>query len=483
MIKHLFKDTLIYGAGRILTYGVSLLLVPLYTHIFAPADYGIIDILTLLISLVNLTIALEISQALFRFLPDLSSHEEQVSYSSTALWFTMTVYGLFVVATWMLADKVSQRVLNSDHQQTTVQIAALATWSGGVFLLVQNKLRAQLQPTAYTISNVLYTLSYLALAVLFVGLLSLGIKGVFLGQLIASLLACGLALYFSRSDFRPVFNWRHLKEMLRFSVPLVPSSVAVFIYLYIDRLLINELMSLSDMGVFSIGYRIATVVNLLMFGFQGALTPLIYNYYAQPGAPSDLARIFRYFAAAALVLSLALSLFARELLTIFTTPAYYDAAWVIPLLTPAVIFSNMYIFAPGLTIAKKTGRFAVINVAGAALNTALNLALIPLLGIQGAALATLISAATIFAVHMLTSQRFYFVPHSWGRLGVATVLVTVIGLVGLNLLPGLAFKVLLLALAAVALIRLQLVSVSEIQRMLDFTRQFANRRHGLISIL
>ncbi len=154
MIRHLFKDTLIYGAGRILTYGVSLLLVPLYTRVFAPSDYGTIDILTLLITLVNLTIALEIWQAIFRFLPDFKSLEERISYSSTALWFVTAVYTLFVILVWLAAESVSQRLMNAGGLQDVVRVASLAAWAGGIFLLVQAKLRGQLQSKAYAITNV-----------------------------------------------------------------------------------------------------------------------------------------------------------------------------------------------------------------------------------------------------------------------------------------------------------------------------------------
>jgi O-antigen/teichoic acid export membrane protein len=161
-----------------------------------------------------------------------------------------------------------------------------------------------------------------------------------------------------------------------------------------------------------------------MVGFQGALTPLVYTHHREPGIPHELARIFRHFAAFALLLSLGLSVFAREILMVITTPEYYAASVVIPLLVPAVLLSGMYIFAPGLGIAKKTGVIATINIGGAVLGVILNFALIPALGIQGAALATLLSSVTIFCTYMVYSQKVYFVPHSWNQLGVA-VLVTV----------------------------------------------------------
>jgi O-antigen/teichoic acid export membrane protein len=178
-------------------------------------------------------------------------------------------------------------------------------------------------------------------------------------------------------------------------------------------------MTTADVGIFGIGYRLATVTSLLMAAFQTAITPLVYQRYREVDAPAQLAGVFRAFAAVALGLSLALAMFANEAMRIFTTPPFYAGATVVPLLAPALILSGMYVLAPGLTIAKRTGAIAVVSGVGALLNTSLNLALIPLLGIRGAALATFLGAASTFAAYMLLSQRLYPVPHRWRPLGLA----------------------------------------------------------------
>jgi O-antigen/teichoic acid export membrane protein len=82
----------------------------------------------------------------------------------------------------------------------------------------------------------------------------------------------------------------------------------------------------------------------------------------------------------------------------------------------------MYIFAPGLSIAKKMTLFATINIVGGLLNTTLNFTLIPFLGIFGAGWANLISSGIVFMLYMIFSQRYYFVPHAWKQLGLATLL-------------------------------------------------------------
>ena len=91
-----------------------------------------------------------------------------------------------------------------------------------------------------------------------------------------------------------------------------------------------------------------------------------------------------------------MALFSKEILQLFTTPPYYSAWAIIPVLAMASMLSKLYIFAPGLDIEKKTKTIAMNNIVSAIMNILLNILLIPLLGILGSALATLISATLLF---------------------------------------------------------------------------------------
>jgi O-antigen/teichoic acid export membrane protein len=96
---------------------------------------------------------------------------------------------------------------------------------------------------------------------------------------------------------------------------------------------------------------------------------------------------------------------------LLTTKAYYSSVGIIPTLVMAVFFSNMYIFAPGISIAKKSKLIAVISIIAAIMNAILNYALIPVLGLSGAAYATLISAVSTFLLYLILSQKYYMIPY------------------------------------------------------------------------
>ena len=148
------------------------------------------------------------------------------------------------------------------------------------------------------------------------------------------------------------------------------------------------------------------------------------NNYKERSTPLELVRIFRFFMIGTFSALLFLGLFSREILIIFTTPLYYDASNVVLLISCSLFLSGMYVFAPGLWLAKKTKYIAIINVIGAVLNIFLVFLLIPIWGIVGAALATLVSALIIFIINQVFSQRNYPIPYPWKNVIITTLIMT-----------------------------------------------------------
>lgn len=430
MLRRVVRDSAIYGVAQVLVRGLSIVLLPLFTRVLSPTEYGVLDILTVFASLASVAVALEITQGMARSLADASDEGDKAGYTSTAFWFAASAYGAFGALALLTAPWVSNLLLGSPAYALVVRVATIAICANGMFSVAQNQLRWQLQPARYSLSSVVYTSVSLTLALVLVVALHWGVSGILAGQIGGAAVGTGLAIWFARGRYRRLLDREKLREMLRFSLPLVPSGIGVFATLYVDRIAIKHLMTLADVGVFGVAYRLAGVVTLLLLGVQAALTPLVFTRYRDPDTPSQLARIFRYFCVLALMLCLGLTLFAPEILAFFAAPEYGAGAAVVPLLAPAMLLLGMYIFAPGLDLARRTGVVAAINLLVGALNAALNFALIPRFGIRGAATATLVSAAVLFGVYMAFSQRHYFVPHRWGRLALATLVAAAAGLVG-----------------------------------------------------
>lgn len=426
MLKRLFKDSVIYTLPSLISRGMSFFLIPLYTRVLTTADYGSFDLFLIFVNIINLTIALEVSQGLARYFTSEDNTNSKVLYASSAFWFTFAVYTVFSVSLLIVHKELSFIVMGQLNVESAFVLGILYIWSNGLFYLIQNQFRWELRSKEYAVISVIMSVATAFVSVLAAYFLGYGLEGLLFGLLIGNLIGGIFGLWLLRNTFRFRFSLIKLKEMLIFSIPLVFSGVAVWLSLYIDRIMIKHLMTISDVGLYGLGYRVSSIAGLAMVGFQGALTPLIYKHYHEKTTPPQLARIFRYFVTLILLIFILISFFAENILHLIVTEEFYYSYSVIIFLVPAIILSNMYIFAPGMAIAKKTSYFVIVNIIGAILNIVLNYVLIPISGIQGAAVATLISYFIVFTIYMVLSQKIYYVPHDFKPIIASTLLVSLL---------------------------------------------------------
>jgi O-antigen/teichoic acid export membrane protein len=434
MVRRFFRDSAVYALPAALSRGISFLLFPLFAHHFSPADYGALDMVLLIGGLAAVTVALEVSQGMGRYVAAEKDLDVRQDYASTALLFTVAAYTAFVLALEAAAVPLTQLVLGPDRSPGLIRVAGAWIWLTGVLYLMQNQLRWELRPRPYALASGVMAVVTALSSALFVLVLDMSVMGALLGQLLGAAVALLFVLVVSRGSFALRFSREKWRQMVRFSLPLVASGMGVFLNAYADRLVIQQTRSLADVGVYGVGFRWAMIVSLVLVGFQGAAMPLFLARHQEPSTPEEIARIFRVFSALALGLFVALSVLAVPALRLLAAAPYQRASEVVPLLVLASLFAGMYMFAPGLAIAKDMVVMAKVTVVAGVTNVVLALALVPPFGIVGAGIATAATSLWWFGSLMRASQRRYPVPHHWGSL--------VSALVGAGLLVGVSMVVL-----------------------------------------
>lgn len=416
LFKHFIKNSAIYGIATMLARGVSFLLLPLYTRALSPADYGVSDVIATIISLLGIIIPMEIGQGLYRFFPEGQTEEEKIKYSSTAFWFVLGLNALFLSICLPFSTRLAEMILGSTDSVKYLIVALVTLFIYSPLNLMLLVLQSRLQAVEYGVVNLAITVFSIIVSIFAVLILRMGIMGVLLGNIVGYFSGAILAIYFAQQYFKYTFHWEQLREMISFSLPLIPSSIGYFATLYVNRFALSILLNFTEVGLFSIAYRLVSPISLIMNSLSSSLLPLVYANYRLEETPKTLARIFRLTFSACMILILLFSLFSRELLFVFTTSEYFPAATLILPLTIATVFTGMYLFTVGLVIAKKTNIIAVINITSGVLNFALNWLLIPLFGIIGSSLAACLSVLANFLISMYYSQKYYFIPVAWRQI-------------------------------------------------------------------
>lgn len=427
MYKRLLKDTSLYSLSTILARGFSLITVPVYTRIMSPADYGALDLLSYTAVLVVLVMGAALDQAVARFYHDAANDLEKKRIASTVLFYNVLIFIIFIPFVEPLASFLAHGWLDGQVDEATVALVFIYIWVNAIFYIANNQLKYLFLSKQSALCNIGSAVLSIVLSFIFIVYFKWGVFGVFLGQIIGQGIFIVPMLYSARESYALMFHWGTLKRMLVYSLPLVPGTLSFFAMQYIDRYAINEIMSLAEVGVYGIGARIASLVNLFLMGFQGAWSPIVMKHFREKDSPEKFKMVFNYYLFMVLVILVGLSLFGKEVLLILTTNTFSQGFVVIPLLVLAAIMASIGgYFTYGIQIAQKSHIRLFLNFAALCLNVVLNYTLIPWLGIVGAALATVLSFVFLTVVGMRISQRLYYVPYRWRNILTAALLAIVV---------------------------------------------------------
>lgn len=423
MIKVFLQNSLIYTIGTVLTRGIGIILLPIYTRYLTPSEYGVIDLFMILGSIISLTIALEIFQAVARYYPEAKTKSDKQQYVSTAFIFTLLMYIIYITLSIIYAESLTILLLDDIIYINIFYLATISIFTNGIFYFVLNQLKWQLMPKKSTIVSIIQVFIVGIIVIYLLVIENLKVESIFIGQIIGNIIASIIAIYYAKENYKISFNYKKFIEMTSLSLPLVFSGIAIFLSLYIDRVFIKELLGLEELGVYGLAYRFAAITSLVMIGFQSALIPLVYTHYQEKETPSNISKLFNIFVIFALFVISGSILLSQEVVVLMATKKYYESAPLIAILVMTVFFNNMYIFTPGLGIAKKTKIVMLISFLSAIVNILLNVSLIPFFGLEGAAFATLSSAIVAFILRLILSNKYYKIEYNYTKLMVSFIFV------------------------------------------------------------
>jgi O-antigen/teichoic acid export membrane protein len=426
-ITRLAQHSAIYGLGGLVSRFVALLLLPLYTRYLTPADYGAVETLVALAAILATLLRLGIASAFFRFYFDSADPTHRLRVVRTSFWFTMAMATIGLVAGLLLADAISEWLFDTDDRATLVRAAFVLLWAQMNYEQMTSLFRAEERAVAFTVATLANLAITVAATVLFVVVLDWGATGVVVGNFTGTLVVYVSLLAYRREQLGLTLDRPLLRSMNRFGLPLVPSMLSLWMLNFGDRFFLLKLADASEVGVYSIGSRIASAMVLLLAAFRAAWLAFAYSIEDDDRAKRAYSFVLTYLVFVASWAALALSLLSPWLVQWLTTPAFYDASDVIAYLCfGAVALGGFNVVSIALGRTKRTQFNWIATGTAAGVSVVLNVLLIPHYGIIGAGIANACAFTVMFLVITWWSQRVFWVPYQWRR--VVTVVVVAVGL-------------------------------------------------------
>lgn len=455
-------------AGPIFT----LVLTPLYTRVLHPNDYAVLDTATTLGILMLTFGMLGLNGAVSVYYYDGDEmYGRRVLTTAAVVSVIWSLLIALVVAA--IARPLAAFSLGSERQAVLLYLSALNLPFAVLYGIIQVGLRLRLDVRRANILSLGYLVLTVGLNILFVLVLGWGTLGILSTITIATVIltAVGLGMTWRAGWGRP--TWQLVRPLIRAGLPFVPAGLSFWALAYLDRLLLPlYAVGLTERGLYAIAGKLASMLTIILVPFQQAWGPLALSIQHEPEARHTYGKVLTYFTVLGLGCALALALFAREILLIFTAREYVAAAPFVALLVYAVAANSASVaVGVGAYIAKRTDIIGAATVLAAAVNLGLNVLLIPRLGVWGAVWATALGYAAAPIALYIASQRIYPMPFELAKVLRALGAQSVLLLVSMWIQTGdawldLALKLLLLPAYALLLVLLRVLDPREVRALL-----------------
>lgn len=416
----LASDSVVYGLGGVANQAIAVLLVPIYARQLGASGVGITGVLNSLISISLMLAGLALPQAFFRwYLREAADGRQRAHVLGTTLAIRIAA-SLLGFAIVLLAVVPLTGVLYGGDHLLIFLLAAPIVLLDSFTTIPLSFLRAERRARDYILITITRAVVGTVLILVLVVLLRTGVVGVAIGSAVAAGLSATVAvLALARAGtFHPNLDLPLARAMLGYALPLVPASLAGWVLNLSDRPLLQVMTgSTSTVGVYTLGYTAGLVINALVVQpFSLSWGASHWEISRGDDAPRIFARVLTWFLALASGVALLLSAVGTDALRLLVGPEFEQSRYIVPFSAFAYVFYGAYsVAASGLGIVGRSGLVAVTMMLAAGASLILNLALIPVLGIFGAAVSTTASYLLLLLLSGFVSQRHYPVPWQLGR--------------------------------------------------------------------
>lgn len=397
---YLIKNTIIFTLGNLGSKLITFFLIPLYTNALTTTEYGVVDLVTTVGTVAVPILTLNICESVMRFALDKNADNKKITQIGTNILVIGMVVGLLIFPICHSFDKISQYAV-------FVYFYVISLAASQLYLC---DLRGKELLVQYSFGNVLHTFFIAALNILFLLIFEEGIEGYLKAYIIANLLTAVYALAVGKGyksfSFLKIDKDLFIR-MAKYSVVLIPNSFMWWIMNSSDRIMVSSMVGIAANGIYAVSYKLPTLVSTLTTIFNQAWS---YSAIREEGAVDESEynnKIFKALIGIVMLIGIGLVTFMKPFLRLYVAEEYYIAWKYTPFLTIGCVYLTLASFmATSYTVHKDSFGYLFSGMFGAIFNIVMNFALIPLIDVYGAALATCISYILVFAFRLFHTRKY-----------------------------------------------------------------------------
>lgn len=406
--KQLAIDTILFGISTFGSKILVFLLTPLYTAALLTEEFGIADLINTTVNLIYPILTLAITDATLRYALDKNCSKKAVLGNSVVIIGSSL---LLLMAFYPFVTRMNSEITVQLSKYWGYFVATYAMYN--FHLSFANFIKGLGKTKLFAIQGIVQTVTVILCNIYFLLIAKTGLQG-YLLSVIIGLTVPTVLMFFMGGIFKYIFPLKIdknlLLEMLKYSIPMIPTLLAWSINMYINKYMLIGLMpkgeGLGASGIFSVANKIPSLLTAVLSIFTQAWQLSAISNVNDSDESDYYTKMYGAMHIVSLVGCLVIIPFSKIASSILFDPSYYSAWQHIPFLTISAFFSCLCGFlASAFRAYKKTGQLFISVAIGACANIILNLVLIKTIGVVGASIATAASFFVTWAVRMKTIQK------------------------------------------------------------------------------
>lgn len=403
-MKLLIQGSLAVSIANATTKITGLMLIPIFTFYLSPEDYGRVSMVMLVITILNLIYNPGMVSATMRLYHATDDERQRKILIGSAYRFFLYFPLSFVFIGFLFGPEIFSVLFSNFSFYPYGCFAVILAFLGQsrrIWVALMT-LRHKVHVTALysTISVILGLLTSLLLIVVF----KMGAMGKVIGMVPTVLIFFFLSLFTIRKYTGGLWSYDSIKKQLKFGLPLV---IAIWSYEFLhvaDRYILENMLDISSVGLYSFGYKIAEVPMILVLGVKQLWNPIFYENMNKKDY-IVLSKLTKYYITALTFFNLMVVLFGKEIIILIVNERYHGVIPIIGVIVLGTYFNGVLTIPNSfLSYSNKFLTVSMIGLIATILNILLNIALIPQIGIMGSAIATMISYF-IYNLISIVNQR------------------------------------------------------------------------------
>ncbi|RUT79883.1 lipopolysaccharide biosynthesis protein [Ancylomarina longa] len=420
MKSDLLKDFFSYGTVGVLAKFVGLFTIPIYTRFLSKADFGILEIISVLMVLLAFLSTFQLESSFLRLFFEKKSLESKKKLFSTGLW--IIILGSILLSSILIAfnRSLSVLMLKSVEYQLLFVIAICELLFKNVLEYSVIVFRVEFNRKGYTSFNLIYVFFNAFSGILFVAILQFGLLGLLISRCFISIVFSFIALLKVKKYLSFKLSGSVLKEMLGYSIPLLPVVIVQWGQKYISRVFIIVLFSLGQIGVYAIAAKVVLPLLLLTQSLKMAWHPYTFDNFEKEGSKELFNDFYNIFSFVASLIVIVLILFGKELLILFASEKFADSGYLIGILAITYMFSGMSdLISTGILIKKRNIVLTYSSVIGTSLGCFFMYYLSMKLGLLGIVIGELIGEFVKYSITAFLVKNIFVDYFKFSRTSIA----------------------------------------------------------------